>query len=252
MHQPSTAQVNTEAMRKGDLQSGLHESLNLDVGLVAGNSSFLLIKATLRLDYLKGTTHTFMVSNLQQGHQGQNHSLFIKKGFVHLRQTRLLHDCFFVEGFVQKEFNYFIRLKDRNLAGGGLRIRWLKAGTDEEETAVIKFYTGLGLMWEQESIEETDNTPTNEDLFKNLFRSTNYLVLRWEPDSRLLFQVTTYFQPDIERLSDFRMLLDGGLTFVLTGKLSAAIKLNVRYDNEPPRNIENYDIELTNGLTYIF
>lgn len=233
-------------MRKGDLQPGLHTGLNLDVVVVAGNSKLLRIKTTLRFDYLKGKTHTLLAGSFQQGRQGSSDTLFINKGFVHLRRTRSLGGGLYFEGFVQKEFNDFIRLKDRSLAGGGLRIRWLEAGTDEDGNPALRLHTGLGFMWEQERLKDCE-APRAE-----LVRSTNYVVLRWEPDARRLFQVTTYFQVDVERSRDHRVLMDGGLAFALTGKLSLVIRLNARYDHEPPEGVKNYDIELTNGLSFVF
>ena len=247
------AQVNTEAMRKGDLTPGLHPALDLDLGVVAGNSELFQINATLRFDYLKSTSHTFVVGSRQFG---QTDSLFSNKGFIHLRRTHSLRRGLLIEGFLQNEFNQFIRLKNRNLVGGGLRIRWPWRQTEEQGTSIVKLDTGLGFMWEQERIT---NAKDPEDSSKSLLRSTNYLVLGWEPDERLLIQVTTYFQPDIRRLSDFRLLIDGGLSINLTGKLSLAIKLRTRYDNDPPIIVENgveksikkYDIELTSGLAYL-
>lgn len=239
-------QINTEAMRKGDLLPGLHTSLNLDIAVVAGNSNLSRIQTNIRFDYLSGTTHSFLVSGFQNGRQGQDNTLFIRKGFVHLRQTRAIGSIFYLEGFLQKEFDRFIRLKDRNLLGGGLRIHLLETSTIEERESSIKLFTGLGFMWEQERIDVPENSLTN------ILRSTNYLVIRWEPDTRVLLQLTTYFQPDVERFSDFRVLVDGGLVFALTDRLTVSIKFYTRYDHEPPKSVKKYDIELSNGLTYNF
>lgn len=248
-------QVNTEAMRQGDLSPGLHTGLDLDFSLLAGNSDLTRLGAVLRFDYLAGRSHSFLVSNFQQGSLIEEH--FVNKGFVHLRRTQSLSSYLSMEGFLQKEYNEFIRLKERNLVGGGLRIRWMEAKPDEK-TRSIKLYTGLGFMWEQERIKDAKNP---EDELKDLVRSTNYLFVRWSPDDRLLLQCTSYLQPDIRHLNDFRVLFDGRLAFSLTGKLSVAIKLNSRYDNDPPvilkkdgseEHLRKYDLELTSGLAYIF
>lgn len=246
LNQASLAQVDTEALRKGKLTPGLHAKLNLEFDVLSGNSQLLLIKTTLRFDYLKRANHIFLVSSFQQGRKDTSYTLFVNKGFAHLRWTKSLRDDLFVEGFVQKEFNDFIHLEDRSLVGGGLRIRWLKVEADKKNISVIRLFTGSGLMLERESIKDSAISITY------LVRSTNYLVFKWEPDERLLCQITTYFQLDVSRLSDFRLLTDGGITFSLTGKLSALIKLYIRYDNEPLDGIKKHDIELTNGLSYTF
>jgi hypothetical protein len=249
-------QVNTEAMRKADLTTGFHTDLRLDFSMIAGNTNLSRIKTGLRFDYLKGAAHSFLAYSYQQGSLVEED--FVNKGFVHLRRTQSLRSNLAVEGFMQKEYNEFIRLKERNLAGGGLRIRWLKYQTDQGKPIGMKITTGLGFMWEQEQIR---NARDSEDRLKDLVRSTNYLVLGWLPDERLLLQLTTYLQPDIQQPKDFRVLFDGGFAFTLTGKLSAVITLNARYDNEPPvvlekngseKILEKYDMELTSGLVYKF
>ncbi len=243
---PLAAQVNTEAMRKSVLAPGRNANLNLELGLVGGNSQLLNVNGTLRFDYLRGNAHTFLVGNRQIG---KAESLIINKGFVHLRHTRPLTGRLHVEGFLQTEFNEFIRLKDRHLAGGGVRIRWRDTMADKDAGPGQNLTTGLGFMWERERITNATDSADDE---KNLLRSTNYLVLGWRIDDRLLLQATTYFQFDVGQPEDFRVLLDAGLSFTLAGKLSATIKLSSRYDSQPPTGttLEKYDFELTSGLAY--
>ncbi|UCH61838.1 MAG: DUF481 domain-containing protein [Fidelibacterota bacterium] len=249
-------QVAIEPMRKADLTPGLHTNLNLDFSMLAGNSSHTRVRTGLRFDYLKGAVHSFLTSSFQQGSLIEEY--FVNKGFAHLRRTQSLRGRLFVEGFLQWEYNDFIRLKDRRLAGGGLRVRWLEERMGEKEAPSLQVHTGTGFMWERERIRNTKD-PT--DALKDLSRSTNYVTLGWTPDERVLLQLTTYFQPDVRRPKDFRVLLDGHLAFTLAGKLSATIKLSTRYDNEPPiviekdgleKGIKKYDVELTSGLTYTF
>lgn len=249
-------QVNTEAMRKADLTTGWHTDLNLDFSMIAGNTDLSRIKAGLRFDYLHGAAHSFLAYSYQQGSLVEED--YVNKAFIHLRRTYSLRNNLAVEGFLQREYNEFIRLKERNLAGGGLRVRWLKGQFEQGKVTGLRVTTGVGFMWEQEQIR---NARDFKDRLKDLVRSTNYIVLGWIPDERLLLQSTTYLQPDIKRPKDFRVLLDGGFAFTLTGKLSAAITLTARYDNDPPvvlekdgseKILEKYDMELTSGLVYKF
>ena len=249
-------QVNTEAMRKADLTAGFHTDLNLDFSMIAGNTDLSRIKTGLRFDYLQGAAHSFLAYSYQQGSLVEQD--FVNKAFVHLRRTRSLQNNLAVEGFLQREYNEFIRLKERNLAGGGLRIKWQEGQNDSGKTTGVKLTTGFGFMWEQEQIR---NARDPEDQFKDLLRSTNYLVIGWLPDERILLQLTTYVQPDIQRLDDYRILLDGGFVFTLTRKLTAAITITARYDSDPPvvqnkdgseKILEKYDLELNSGLIYRF
>ena len=248
---PLSAQVNTEAMRKGDLAPGLHTSLNLDLGVVGGNSQLLKAKGLLRFDYLSAGSHTFLVGSRQQGRAVRADKIIINKGFVHLRHTRRVGDRLYLEGFVQNEFNEFIRLKNRNLAGGGARIRWLDTMADTGATSGRSIATGLGFMWEQERITDPQEPA---DVQKDLLRSTNYLVIGWRLDDRLLLRAIAYFQFDVRRPADFRVLFDSSLSITITDKLAVAIKLSSRYDSEPPDgfNLAQLDFELTSGLAYSF
>ena len=237
-----TGQVNTEAMRRADSSLGWHSNLSADAGLIAGNSNLVDLKGGLRFDYLAPGGHVFLVSQYQRGLQDT--ALFINKGFVHLRGVRYLRPGRALEGFVQQEFNEFINLRSRSLVGGGLRLEF-PSPTDSTAGA-LGLNLGIGLMWEREALTgEAQETVT-------LLRSTNYVVLRWALDDRLALSSTAYFQVDTGSLSDYRIIWDGGLSITVYRRLALNLKVNLRYDSEPPGDIKPYDIELTNGLSYSF
>lgn len=238
------AQVNTEDMRKYDLSDGLYNSLQVDFGLVSGNSDFLKLKSSIRADFVSGKYYTFGVIQYQRGIQDDN--LFINKAFGHLRGIQRLTRIFFGELFVQKEFNDFILLKDRNLIGGGLRTAVLFPYSTNECSHSIYCYIGNGLMWEN---EEIDTRPVSET---KIFRSTNYISLRWQLDDRVDLAIVTYYQFHLSNLHDYRILFQSGLGFNITKSLAFKTSLNLRYDNEPPSNIKKYDLEINNGLRFDF
>lgn len=245
-----SAQVNTEALRREDLSPGLHSTLGADLGLIAGNSDLLQLKSNLRFDYRNGGNHFFLVGQYQQGSKDRRR--FINKGFAHLRGVKALRPRLQVEGFLQREFNEFIDLEGRRLAGGGLRIRWRQREGPAEESPPLQLNTGIGLMWEREQIDTSGQAPGDpvHGAVASLVRSTNYLVVRWQLDERLTLFSTTYYQVDLRRLSDYRVLWEGRLGFTVTKRLSLTINLDLRYDSEPPRGIKPYDLELTNGISY--
>ena len=244
-----TAQVNTEALRREDLSPGLHTTLGTDLGLIAGNSNLLQLKANLRFDYRKDGNHFFLVTQYQRG---STDTLFINKGFAHLRGVKTLKPRLQVEGFLQREFNEFIALEDRQLAGGGLRIRWRQRQDSSEKPPPLQLNTGIGLMWERERIDTTGKASGDpyHGAVASLVRSTNYFVVQWKVDDRLTLFSTTYYQVDLRRLSDYRILWEGRLGVNLTKRLSLTINLNLRYDSEPPTGIKPYDLEITNGVSY--
>ncbi len=241
-----SAQVNTEALRREDLAPGLSTILGADLGCIAGNSNLLQLKSNLRFDYRKGGNHFFLVTQYQRG---STDTLFINKGFAHLRGVKSLSPRLQVEGFVQREFNKFINLEDRQLAGGGVRIMWLQREVSSEKPPPLQLNTGIGLMWERERIDTTGLGTGEEPVF-GIIRSTNYLVVQWKVDDRLTLFSTTYYQVDPRRPSDYRILWEGSLGVTLTKRLSLTLNLDLRYDSEPPTGIKHYDLEITNGVSY--
>jgi hypothetical protein len=64
--------------------------------------------------------------------------------------------------------------------------------------------------------------------------------------------VTGYYQPYLQRFSDFRILSENRFQFRATESVSFNIRLSFRYDREPPTGVEAHDLEIINGLSYKF
>ena len=236
------AQVNTEALRKQDAAEGWSANFSFDMAYNAGNSEYLKLKAGSRIDVKFTPFSAFLVGNYQRGLEANE--LFINKAFVHGRLMRSVFSNQQVEVFLQKEFNDFIKLKDRELVGGGLRFQLVNQDSAKQS---IVAYLGVGIMWEHESL---DLETSVQD--KNQFRSTNYLSIRWRIDERLRFLVIGYFQPSLESSSDYRLLSESTLAFNLTKQVVFRTSVNYRRDNEPPAGVKSYDLELSNGISVLF
>ena len=180
----------------------------------------------------------------------QSDKVFINKGFVHLRHVHKLNRKVFKwELFVQKEFNDFILLLDRNLIGGGIRttIVWNETGVKKSKNyRFIRLYLGNGLMGEKETL---DTSPVFET---KIIRSTNYLSLRWQTAERVAMDIVSYFQFHLSNVNDYRVLFQGSFGFNITKSLVFRASLNLRYDSEPPLDVKKHDLELTNGIGFSF
>jgi hypothetical protein len=130
--------------------------------------------------------------------------------------------------------------------GGGLRIATLTMNTQSNDKFSIYLYTGTGFMWENEFIKTVNSEQTN------ILRSTNYISCKGELNKILLFSLTGYYQVDTSNFSDFRILLDGRVSFQITEKVSVSTDMNIRFDHEPPSSVKKYDLEITNGVDYYF
>ena len=239
------AQINIETLRRLDSKPGWYNDIALSLTYQSGNTDLLRFKSSLRSDYWFDRYHTFGIVTFQQGKQGGK--LYTDKGFIHLRGARSIIKHLGVEMFLQKQFNESILLRDRNLAGGGIRISVLKQRTNTKNTG-LNLYLGIGSMWENEAI----NDKQHGEVETNIIRSTNYVSATWRIDKRFTVVITGYYQPYIQRFSDFRVISESRLEFHVTKTASINTRLNLRYDSEPPTGVEAHDLEIVNGLSYKF
>lgn len=235
------SQVNTESLVRS-ARAGFSGRLGFGFGFNAGNSEFFRWQADARLDYRTDWLSAFAVGNIEQG--TANERVFLNRGFVHLRFISNVDTLFHPEIFVQREFNEFILLKERTLAGAGARLNLLHLSPDDSLMS-LRLTLGIGAMWENEKF-------TGENPETKLLRSTNYLALLWRITKSASLQIIGYFQVDVMRLNDHRILLDGALRVGITDALSLALTLNYRYDNEPVPTVRPFDIDLRNAITFSF
>ena len=188
------AQVNIETLRRLDSKPGWYNDITLSLTYQSGNTDLLRFKSSLRSDYWFDKYHTFGIATLQQGKQGGK--LYTDKGFIHLRAARSIIERLGVEMFLQKQFNESILLRDRNSAGGGVRISALK------QRAITKNGYGiesLSRYWGDVGQIETINDKQHGEVETNIIRSTNYISAVWRIDQRFSVVITGYYQPYIRR-----------------------------------------------------
>lgn len=239
----AAAQVNIftgETLKQMQLESGWYNSVSLDATYLAGNTELLTLITRCRSDYLAKTYHGFVFGSLQLGRKSG--TFFTNKGIAHGRIIRRVTRHFAVEGFVQKQFNTSILLSDRNLAGGGARFTVMPASQR------MNVYLGIGAMWEHERL----NAAKADEMNTRIIRATNYINWSGQLSERITTSATGYYQVHVNRLADYRILFEGNVTFRLTPRLAFPLRVNFRYDSEPPTSIEKYDVEIFNGLRYTF
>lgn len=240
---PVLAQINIftgETMKQMQLKHGWYNNVNLDISYRTGNTELLTLRTRFRSDYLSTTYHGFIFGSLQR--ERKDGAFFTNKGMAHGRIIHKYTKHILIESFIQKQFNESILLTDRNLIGGGIRFATLPSESK------YNLYIGIGVMWEHERI----NDSVNGELTTYLIRSTNYINWTAQLANRLSTSATGYYQVHVKRLVDYRILFEGSIKLGITTKLSLPLKLNFRYDNEPPTGIRKHDLEIFNGLSYTF
>jgi len=237
------AQINTEAMRSENVTDGFINKVNVDFGIEKADAEVIELAAAYRVDYFNPTgLHIFFILNYENGYEqekGLEKNQVVNKGFGHLRMTKMISSKLFFEVFTQFGFNDFLLMKDRKLAGSGLRYKMVS--NDRMNT-----FLGIGLMQENE-IYDIVNEPE-----KKLLRSTNYL--RWNiiiAENTKLYN-TVYYQFSSSDINDYRLLYDGSIDFSVNENLSFFIELNYRYDNDSHGDMGKSYIQLNNGIEFTF
>lgn len=239
----ATGQVNTEAMRRSDLTPGFHRQASLTFTYQDGNSEFSKLATGLRLDLVRPTVYGFLVAKYDWGEEAQEK--FLNKGFAHLRGIFQRHLWWRPELFAQMEFNQFIDLERRALAGGGLRMQAIDRVAADSSGRRLSAQVGVGAMFEQERLDNVAET-------QETVRSTNYLSLVWQVDKRTSLQFISYYQVSLETFRDYRIIGEGNLAVYLTDRIGLTTAVNLRYNNVPPTGVETTDIEISNGITVRF
>ena len=237
------AQINTEAMRSENVTDGFINKVNVDFGIEKADAEVIELAAAYRVDYFNPTgLHIFFILNYENGYEqekGLEKNQVVNKGFGHLRMTKMISSKLFFEVFTQFGFNDFLLMKDRKLAGSGLRYKMVS--NDRMNT-----FLGIGLMQENE-IYDIVNEPE-----KKLLRSTNYL--RWNINIAKNTELynTVYYQFSSSDINDYRLLYDGSIDFSVNENLSFFIELNYRYDNDSHGDMGKSYIQLNNGIEFTF
>ena len=237
------SQINTEAKRSENVNDGFINKINVDLGIEKADAEVIDLAVSYRVDYFNLTgVHVFLILNYKNGYEQEKDlekNQVVNKGFSHLRMTKMISSKLFFEVFTQFGFNDFLLMKNRKLAGSGLRY---KIGSNDK----INTFLGIGLMQENE-IYDLVIEPE-----KKLLRSTNYLSWNIKFTENTKFNNTVYYQFSSSDINDYRLLYDGSINFSVNEKLSFVIELNYRYDNDPHGNMDKSYIQLNNGIEFTF
>ena len=236
------AQVNTEAMRIGSDVDGLAATAAATFALRAGNTDVLDLGLGGRVDYRAGRFAAFLTGSTQFSRA--EGSVFLDEAFAHLRGTFRVPGREWIrpEAFLQTERDASTLLTRRYLAGAGLRLELYR-----DSTAAV--YLGSTPMVEYELLNR-DRVAVEPET--TVGRWSNYLVVKVELTDLVTFVNTIYVQPRFSRFGDVRLLDEAGLEVTITSALALRVSLDLRYDSEPPADLERYDLALRNGLVLNF
>lgn len=233
----ASAIVNIEDQRNdGDGTTG---TARVSISGDSGNSDRSDVGLGFRLFRREQGTESLLLANYAYGEsQGVKNS---NRSFVHVRHGTTVRPGTMVEGFAQAERDDFARLAFRGLVGAGLRFPM------QNETFRASLGVGAFHSWER----LTDGLP-NERRDERLWRANLYFSIDRKLDTGLHLHSSTYLQPRIGSMNDFRVLEQLALSVPVTDAVGLRLSLDVLHDRRPPLTVERTDLHYRTTLEMRF
>lgn len=229
--------VNIEKSRK-DAKPGLQGHIDIKMMLTKNTRQIFESGTSAHLQYLRGRHMTLVLNNIGLMRvEGEN---LINNGFQHLRYNYTMGNGFITaELFTQHQYNSIRLLQRRFLFGGGPRFRI-------HESSNLGIYIAPLVMFEQELLNDDQRSQTDR------LKGDLYISLTYALDERINFSHTTYYQPDLARLKEYRVASETGLELKFNRRFSFLVTYNLAYDSHPPQDIPVLFYTLRNGIKFNF
>lgn len=233
--------VNMDGLHFDNKKDTFTASLDLTVSGSSGNSNTTKTALNSQFNWIAKKSINLAILGYQQGETNNVRS--VNKAFIHYRYIHQLNDTIDWELFGQLETNEFTRLLYRSLLGAGIRFSIAKR---EKHRAFL----GLGGFYSKEKTAFTSGL--TDDGIEEFTRASFYFLSKYKVSSTVNFSNVIYYQPRLNRLSDYRALLESKFDFKINKKLSFRLSFDIEHDSDPSQTIKNTDVSYMSGLIFNF
>jgi len=231
--------VNVESLRKPSDSTNWSGSMGLDVSLIKNVNSIFRIANKAHIQY-NGQSNFWLFVNDLNFQKVEGNSL-VNRGTQHLRYNRRISSIIKWEAFGQAQYDAISEIQFRGLLGMGPRFKLSK--NDD-----YRIYLGTIAMIEYEEGTEVANNVIRRD-----WRASAYLSFSLYPTETLSIISTSYYQPRMDKLRDYRFSSNSSILFEIFEDLAFKINFHYFYDAFPvSANVPKTQYELTNGILYSF
>lgn len=197
-----------------------------------------------RIQYDTKTTITWLQAEVEK--DKANDIDTDDNAFIHLRHIRQLYSpSFAMEYFVQMKKDKFKNVKSRNLIGVGPRYK----AVDSPDWG--KVFLGVSIMDEQISYLSVDpllETDPNE----HNYRMSAYASYKIPVNNVFDISFLAYYQPKLDRSSDYLILSYAEMTVHLTKVLDLSYLMEFEHDSTPPTGVKFTDTVQKLSFVYRF
>ncbi|NNE33497.1 MAG: DUF481 domain-containing protein [Winogradskyella sp.] len=229
--------VNVESLRRASDTSKWSGSASLDIGLIKNTNSIFRITNRLRLQYNTEKNLYLFINDINL--QRIEDNSFVNRGIQHLRYNLKIRERIKLEAFAQSQYDAISDIKFRGLLGAGPRFKLSKNKN-------YRYYLGTLIMYEYEEASDNSIAVLGD------FRGSTYFSFSMYPLENLSIVSTTYYQPLLKRLADFRISNETSIAIKVLENLAFKTTLNYNFDASPIIGIPKTQYELTNGIVFTF
>ncbi|WP_299115297.1 DUF481 domain-containing protein [uncultured Winogradskyella sp.] len=231
--------VNIETLRKPSDSVKWTGSVSLDVSLIKNTNDIFRIANKAHIQYNNNLNFWLFVNDLNL--QKIEDNSLVNRGTQHLRYNRRISKKIKWEVFAQGQYDAISEIGFRGLLGTGPRFKLSKNDN-------YRFYLGTLIMYEYE--KASNAIP---DRIQNDIRGSAYLSFSLYPTETISIISTSYYQPKIDILNDYRFSSNTSILFKIFEDLAFKANFNFFHDAFPVSSaVPKTQFELTNGLLYTF
>ncbi|MEO8768809.1 MAG: DUF481 domain-containing protein [Ferruginibacter sp.] len=227
--------VNMESQRYHTDTTGWSGTLGGDFALTNYGQKVFAVNANAHVQY-QSKKSLYLLLGSYGFLKGDGQS-FIDYGFIHFRYNYKLTKLVRLEAFTQLQQNAITKIESRFLIGAGPRLKLV--GTKK-----IKLYLGILPMYEIE--KETGNPNIIYD-----WRCSNYLSLSFMPNKQTEIITTTYYQPVLFSIGDYRLLNQTSIKLQAGKKISVVLNWNYQYDASPAKDVPTDTYNFSTGVELV-
>jgi hypothetical protein len=188
--------------------------------------------------------HRYLLIN-QISYSALTGNAFLRTGYSHFRANLHWRNRLSSEAFAQGQYDIGRGLRERYLAGSGLRYRLA-------QDARASFFLGIGLMWEQERWQIPGD---EQEVTVRMPKNSNYLGLRWQINPLVHLNSIVYYQHGYDQqfgIWRHRLSTDLNMAATLSKRIRFTTTFAASYDPRPVVPIMNWVYSLQNGVRFSF
>lgn len=230
--------INVETMRKKTDSAKWTGSVSVDASLLKNKNNIFKIATKADVQYNNKQELWLFVNDLKFEKAAGNS--FVNKGTQHLRYNFKISQKVKLEGFAQAQYDAVSEIDFRGLIGAGPRFKLTR--NDD-----YRFYLGTLVMYEYEQTSEVEDYKVHKDV-----RASMYFSFSIYPTETLGIISTSYYQPRVDKLKDYRLSSTTSILLKIWDNLAFKTEFTFNYDAYPVVTIPYVQYELTNGLVFTF